>query len=72
MEEIDSAAKVAWNGLPSLRQLTEMTVPSVLDKTLSPPGKHVINLFIQCTPYKPLEGSWEDLLYRIEGFWVVI
>ncbi|KAF5176829.1 Pyridine nucleotide-disulfide oxidoreductase domain-containing protein [Thalictrum thalictroides] len=64
MEEIDSAARDAWNGLPSRRPLIEMTIPSVLDTTISPPGKHVINLFIQYTPYKPSEGSWEDPLFR--------
>ncbi|KAF8377933.1 hypothetical protein HHK36_031322 [Tetracentron sinense] len=70
MEEIDSACKDAWNGFPSRRPLIEMTIPSVLDKTISPPdillvGKHVINLFIQYTPYKPLEGNWEDSAYRL-------
>lgn len=28
-------------------------------------GKHVINLFVQYTPYKPLDGSWEDPDYRV-------
>lgn len=28
-------------------------------------GKHVINLFIQYTPYKPSDGSWEDPTYRV-------
>lgn len=28
-------------------------------------GKHVINLFIQYTPYSPLDGSWGDLAYRV-------
>ncbi|XP_059623661.1 uncharacterized protein LOC132266705 isoform X2 [Cornus florida] len=64
MEEIDSACQDAVNGLPSRRPIIEMTIPSVLDKTISPPGKHVINLFIQYTPYKPSDGSWEDPSYR--------
>ncbi|KAL5715263.1 hypothetical protein ACHQM5_017104 [Ranunculus cassubicifolius] len=64
MEEIDTASRDAWNGLPSRRPLIEMTIPSVLDTTISPPGKHVINLFIQYTPYKPVDGSWEDSVYR--------
>ncbi|GFZ18676.1 FAD/NAD(P)-binding oxidoreductase family protein [Actinidia rufa] len=64
MEEIDSACQDAVNGLPSRRPIIEMTIPSVLDKTISPPGKHVINLFIQYTPYKPSDGSWEDPAYR--------
>ncbi|XP_031255050.1 pyridine nucleotide-disulfide oxidoreductase domain-containing protein 2-like [Pistacia vera] len=64
MEEIDSACQEAVNGLPSRRPIIEMTIPSVLDKTISPPGKHVINLFIQYTPYKPSDGSWTDAAYR--------
>lgn len=28
-------------------------------------GKHVINLFVQYTPYKLLEGSWEDPTLRV-------
>ncbi|RVX16658.1 Pyridine nucleotide-disulfide oxidoreductase domain-containing protein 2 [Vitis vinifera] len=64
MEEIDSASQDATNGIPSQRPIIEMTIPSVLDKTISPPGQHVINLFIQYTPYKPLDGSWEDPAYR--------
>ncbi|KAF6166655.1 hypothetical protein GIB67_005517 [Kingdonia uniflora] len=64
MEEIDSACRDACNGFSSRRPLIEMTIPSVLDKTISPPGKHVINLFIQYTPYKPLDGSWEDPVFR--------
>ncbi|KAK9054232.1 hypothetical protein SSX86_025310 [Deinandra increscens subsp. villosa] len=64
IEEIDSACQDARNGLPSRRPVIEMTIPSVLDKTISPPGKHVINLFVQFTPYKPNDGSWEDTAYR--------
>ncbi|KAJ6678621.1 FAD/NAD(P)-BINDING DOMAIN-CONTAINING PROTEIN-RELATED [Salix viminalis] len=64
MEEIDSACQDAVNGVPSRRPVIEMTIPSVLDKTISPPGKHVINLFIQYTPYKPSDGSWGNTAYR--------
>ncbi|KAE8693275.1 AP-3 complex subunit sigma [Hibiscus syriacus] len=64
MEEIDLACKDAANGLPSRRPVIEMTIPSVLDKTISPPGTHVINLFIQYTPYNPSDGRWDDPAYR--------
>ncbi|OIW09759.1 hypothetical protein TanjilG_18674 [Lupinus angustifolius] len=64
MEEIHSASQHAVNGVPSRRPIMEMTIPSVLDKTISPPGKHVINLFVQYTPYKPLDGDWQDHDYR--------
>ncbi|XP_026449648.1 pyridine nucleotide-disulfide oxidoreductase domain-containing protein 2-like [Papaver somniferum] len=64
MEEIDAACKDALNGLSSRRPVIEMTIPSSVDKTISPPGKHVINLFVQYTPYSPSEGSWGDPKYR--------
>ncbi|WVZ26671.1 hypothetical protein V8G54_005215 [Vigna mungo] len=103
MEDIHSACQDAANGTPSRRPVIEMTIPSVLDKTISPPGcptmfslleevlllcfntrpgsvdfvdniylmkcvffigKHVINLFVQYTPYKPLDGDWQDHDYR--------
>lgn len=43
------------------RPMIEMTIPSVLDPTLAPPGCHVVSLFIQFTPYL-LEGRrvWTD------------
>ncbi|KNA05408.1 hypothetical protein SOVF_190660 [Spinacia oleracea] len=37
MEEIHSACQDGLNGLPSRRPVIEMTIPSVLDKTISPP-----------------------------------
>ncbi|KAK1276285.1 hypothetical protein QJS04_geneDACA003725 [Acorus gramineus] len=64
MEEIDVACRDALSGIPSKRPLIEMTIPSVLDKTISPPGKHVINLFVQYTPYNLSEGSWSDPKFR--------
>ncbi|CAM0147205.1 unnamed protein product [Urochloa decumbens] len=60
MEEIDLAYREAAGGVSSKRPVIEMTIPSVLDKTISPPGQHVINLFVQYTPYKLSEGSWQD------------
>lgn len=64
MDNIGSACQDAQNGLPSKRPVMEMTIPSSLDKTISPPGKHVVSLFTQYTPYKPSDGSWENPTYR--------
>uniref|UniRef100_A0A9I9CSV6 Pyridine nucleotide-disulfide oxidoreductase domain-containing protein 2-like n=1 Tax=Cucumis melo TaxID=3656 RepID=A0A9I9CSV6_CUCME len=38
MEDIGTACQDAWNGFPSKRPVMEMTIPSSLDKTVSPPG----------------------------------
>ncbi|PNY13861.1 pyridine nucleotide-disulfide oxidoreductase domain-containing protein 2-like [Trifolium pratense] len=64
MENIISACQDACNGIPSQRPVMEMTIPSSLDNTISPPGKHVISLFTQYTPYKPSNGSWDNAAYR--------
>lgn len=35
----------------------EITLPSVLDDTLAPPGKHVMNIFLQFYPYERTPGE---------------
>jgi phytoene dehydrogenase-like protein len=40
--------------------MIEMTVPSVLDPTLAPPGKHVASLFCQYVPYAPGGSPWTE------------
>uniref|UniRef100_A0A8C8M9M8 Pyridine nucleotide-disulfide oxidoreductase domain-containing protein 2 n=1 Tax=Oncorhynchus tshawytscha TaxID=74940 RepID=A0A8C8M9M8_ONCTS len=43
------------------RPMIEMTIPSVLDPTLAPPGSHVVLLFTQFTPYSLVGGrAWTD------------
>ena len=44
MEEIRSACQDACNGLPSRRPVMEMTIPSSLDNTISPPGMTSLQL----------------------------
>ncbi|KAL2650946.1 hypothetical protein R1flu_019074 [Riccia fluitans] len=64
MQELDAAYRDALNGQPSRRPLIELTIPSVVDRTIAPPGKHVINMFVQYTPYHLANGSWQDLEIR--------
>jgi len=47
--------------LCTARPFIEMTIPSTLDRTLAPPGGHVVQLFTQYTPYT-LSGAqqWTD------------
>ena len=51
MEEIEAAYREAISGRPAKRPVIEMTIPSSLDNTLSPQGKHVAQLFVQYAPY---------------------
>ncbi|XP_056148139.1 pyridine nucleotide-disulfide oxidoreductase domain-containing protein 2 [Lampris incognitus] len=60
VEVLETAYKDAMRGQASARPMLEMTIPSVLDPTLAPPGCHVVSLFTQFTPYY-LEGKeWTD------------
>jgi phytoene dehydrogenase-like protein len=60
LDEIERGYRDALDGRPSERPIIEMTIPSALDGTLAPPGKHVASLFIQYTPYQLAKGSWDD------------
>lgn len=40
--------------------MLEMTIPSVLDPTLAPPGCHVVSLFTQFTPFHIEGKEWTD------------
>ncbi|KAI9535339.1 Pyridine nucleotide-disulfide oxidoreductase domain-containing protein 2 [Dissostichus eleginoides] len=60
VELLEIAYKEAVNGRPSTRPMLEMTIPSVLDPTLAPPGCHVVSLFTQYTPYHIEGREWTD------------
>lgn len=60
VEVLETAYKEAINGRPSARPMLEMTIPSVLDPTLAPPGCHVVSLFTQFTPFHIEGKEWTD------------
>jgi phytoene dehydrogenase-like protein len=55
----------AWDdakyGRPSARPLLELTIPTMYDATLAPPGKHIMGIFLQYAPYTLREGTWDEL-----------
>jgi phytoene dehydrogenase-like protein len=38
----------------------ELAIPSVLDGSLAPPGRHVVSAYVQFVPHTPRAGSWAD------------
>ncbi len=44
-------------GAFSQKPYLEVTIPSLTDSTLAPPGKHVMSIYMQYAPYK-LKGDW--------------
>lgn len=59
-EYMERAYDDAKYGRPSSRPVVEMTIPSAVDPTVAPPGKHLANLFVQYAPYRLAEGSWDQ------------
>jgi phytoene dehydrogenase-like protein len=39
----------------------EATIPTLLDQSLAPPGKHVMSVYMQYAPYKLRNADWESL-----------
>ncbi len=60
MEYIERAFDDAKYGRPSDQPVLEVTIPSILDDTLAPPGKHVVSIFVQYAPYHLAQGSWDQ------------
>jgi phytoene dehydrogenase-like protein len=56
MEYIERAYDSAKYGCPSEHPIIEATIPSVLDDTVAPQGKHVMSMFTQYFPYKLAPG----------------
>src|SRR5205823_2141573 len=58
---IERAFDDAKYGKPSERPLLECTIPSVVDPSVAPPGRHIMSMFIQYAPYKLRGATWDDL-----------
>ena len=58
-EHIERAYNHAKYGEFSSRPMLEVTVPTLADPALAPPGKHVISVIAQYAPYA-LSGGWAD------------
>jgi phytoene dehydrogenase-like protein len=61
MDYIERAYDDAKYGRPSGRPVLECTIPSVLDETVVPPGRHLMSMFVQYAPYRLREGSWDAI-----------
>ena len=51
MQDIENAFQDALQDKPSRKPILEMTIPSLLDSTVAPEGKHLMNIFVQYFPY---------------------
>jgi phytoene dehydrogenase-like protein len=61
LDYIEAAYDDARRGEASAAPVLECTIPSAVDPSLAPPGKHVMQLFVQYAPYRLRAGSWDEL-----------
>ncbi len=62
LEEMEQAYDDAKYGRWSRRPYIDMIIPTLVDPSMAPPGKHVISCFVQYAPYHlaPELGTWDD------------
>jgi phytoene dehydrogenase-like protein len=64
LDYIERAYDDAKYGRPSERPILECTIPSVVDPTVAPPGRHLMSIFVQYAPYALRESNWDELSAR--------
>lgn len=61
LDYMEKAFEDAKRGRPSESPVIEMTIPSVVDPTVAPAGKHLMSMFIQYAPYERKDGKvWDE------------
>jgi phytoene dehydrogenase-like protein len=62
VDEMEQAYDDAKYGRFSSKPYIDMIIPTLVDPSIAPPGKHVISCFVQYAPYHlaPELGSWDD------------
>jgi len=62
IDDMERAYDDAKYGHFSTKPYIDMIIPTLVDPTMAPPGKHVISCFVQYAPYKlaPELGTWDD------------
>jgi phytoene dehydrogenase-like protein len=62
VDDMERAYDDAKYGHWSRRPYMDMIIPTLVDPSMAPPGKHVISCFVQYAPYKldPSLGTWDD------------
>ncbi|HUL49017.1 MAG TPA: NAD(P)/FAD-dependent oxidoreductase [Gemmatimonadales bacterium] len=60
LEYMEHAFDDAKYGRTSARPILECTIPSVVDPSVAPPGRHLMSCFVQYAPYTLRDGSWDE------------
>lgn len=61
LDSLDTAFDEAQAGRIPARPIVELTLPSVVDPSLAPPGRHVASMFVQWCPHEAAVDAWPAL-----------
>lgn len=61
IDYLERAYDDAKYGRPSEHPILEMTMPTSVDTTIAPEGRHIVSIFVQYAPYHLAEGNWDDI-----------
>ena len=60
LDEVERAYDDWKEGRWSTVPYVDMIMPSLIDPTMAPEGKHYLSVFVQYCPYQLAEGEWND------------
>ncbi|MEM7349368.1 MAG: NAD(P)/FAD-dependent oxidoreductase [Acidobacteriota bacterium] len=60
IDYLERAYDDAKYGRFSRRPYMDIIIPSLIDPSMAPPGKHVMSCFVQYAPYELAEGTWDE------------
>lgn len=61
IDYLEKAYDDAKYGRPSEEPILEMTMPTSVDRTIAPEGKHILSIFVQYAPYQLRDAHWDDI-----------
>lgn len=59
LDYMERAYDDAKYGRPSAAPILECTIPSAVDPTVAPPGRHLMSMFVQYAPTNLRDGGWD-------------
>jgi phytoene dehydrogenase-like protein len=72
IDYMEQAYDDAKSGRFSRRPYIDMVIPTLVDPSMAPPGKHVMSCFVQYAPYRLADGDeWDDARREALGETVV-
>jgi phytoene dehydrogenase-like protein len=60
LDYMEQAYDDAKSGRFSRRPYVDVVIPTLVDPSMAPPGRHVMSCFVQYAPYHLVDGTWDE------------